>query len=105
MSATEERRRHERRGQVSVEYQVDKETVKHQAVTQNISAGGAFVITDDPAEQGKMLTLTIQAAGKSIQVRAVVRWTSRFRHAPGMGLQWTAQVPELDDLLATLAAA
>ncbi len=100
--ANEERRRHERRGQVPVDYQVDHDPQPRRAMTQNISVGGAFVLTEDPAEQGQQMTLVIHVPGRTINVRAEVRWTSRFRHAPGMGLQFLARTPELDEFLATL---
>lgn len=97
----EERRRHSRVGQVEVEY-VAPGAAPARAKTQNISPGGAFILTEDPAEMGQVLQLKVLVGDRSVALKAEVRWTSRFRHAPGMGVQFLGDTTELEQLLLSL---
>lgn len=98
-----ERRRHLRAGRVAVSYR-GADGQAHSAETQNLSAGGAFIITDDPEEQGTQLSIELHGPSGVLTLAAEVRWTSRFRHAPGMGIQWLGDAPGLAELLAGLGA-
>ncbi|MBI5442337.1 MAG: PilZ domain-containing protein [Deltaproteobacteria bacterium] len=67
-----------------------------QALTADISAGGAFVITGRPPELGSPVNLIFSAAHGELRVHGRVRWVRRAldpespERAAGMGIEFVA---------------
>lgn len=81
-----EKRRHPRKEiRVSVAFQL-ADGRRVEAVSRDMSIGGAFIETDTPAAFASTLPvdLLIPGAKQAIRVMATVRWTQR----DGMGLQF-----------------
>ena len=88
------------------------------AHTGNISVGGAYIVTEDPAPRGAVLRvmLTLPPDGKVVEVDAEVRWVfDAEEEAPnpelegtGMGVRFKnltpAQIQELNQWFASLTA-
>ncbi len=83
-----EKRRHSRvPGSVVAEFRLG-EGVPITTFASNFSPGGLFVMTSDPPAEGRAVSVILRPPGASaIELTGVVRWVSRFRAAPGFGVQ------------------
>ena len=74
--------------------------------TENISAGGIFVATPEPAHLGDALELEFSLPGvdQPCRARCVVRWVRHWGEAgtpvPGMGLEFSELSPEVSEAIA-----
>lgn len=83
-----ERRRHARvPGSVPAEFEVEA-GASVETFASNFSLGGLFVMTSDPPGEGRAVKVRLLPnGGDPIEARGVVAWVSRFRVAPGFGIQ------------------
>ncbi len=83
-----EKRRHARvPGSVVAEFRVGQ-SAPITTFASNFSTGGLFVITSDPPGEGHAVSVILRPPGASaIELSGVVAWVSRFRAAPGFGVQ------------------
>jgi Tfp pilus assembly protein PilZ len=83
-----EKRRHGRvPGSVRAEFRVGQGGPVS-TFASNFSQGGLFVLSSDPPGEGHRVTVVIHPAGSPpMQLEGVVAWVSRFRAAPGFGIQ------------------
>ena len=83
-----EKRRHARvPGSVVAEYRVGQ-GAPIDSFASNFSAGGLFVLTSDPPGEGHPVTVVLRPpGGERLEVSGLVAWVSRFRAAPGFGVQ------------------
>jgi len=62
------------------------------AIAKDYGVGGIFLATDNPMEKGSVISLDflLLEDGKevTIQAKAIVRWTQRFRKPKGMGVKF-----------------
>jgi hypothetical protein len=99
----DERRKSERRGKVEVEWK-EGDGPTRKAHAENISAGGAFIVTKGPFPEVKTrISVVVLSVGGPIPLLAEVRWTSDFRQAPGIGVEFVEPSEALTKFLATLA--
>ncbi len=86
------------------------------APTLNISVGGAFLLTPDPAPPGSKLTVTIQLPAsphhpaRTVTIAGEVRWISDGEEDPvhGMGVRFSRlqadDIVELNDYFSSLTS-
>jgi hypothetical protein len=73
---------------LEVEYQIGDGPIVRTKTT-NFSEGGAFILSDEPPIDGTQLTVVIKLGRtESVTVKSEVRWVSRYRHLPGMGVKF-----------------
>lgn len=83
-----EKRRHARvPGSVGAEFRVGQ-AASVSTFASNFSQGGLFVMTSDPPGEGHAVKVVLHPPGASaIELSGIVAWVSRFRAAPGFGIQ------------------
>ena len=89
-----QRRRHVRR-EVTIRAQVRVGGRELEAVTENISPGGAFLLCEVPPGQREVIASFTLPHGKDVHVRATVRWR-RPGKPPGIGVSFEQFIGELE---------
>lgn len=87
---------------VEVEITWESEHNFYTGLTSNLSCGGLFVATHQPASLGDLVevTFTLPGLGHPCAARCEVRWTREFNPdspevPPGLGLRFTALEPQV----------
>lgn len=95
-SGPERRNSPEPRVFFEVEIGLSSESNFYAGLTSDVSSGGVFVSTHQPAASGSKVTLFfVLPSGHSVEVSGVVRWTRTASEdsAPGMGVAFTNLKP------------
>ncbi len=72
---------------------LDRSTKQYlHGIAKDYGMGGIFLATDNPMDKGTVISLDFLFLDKgtevTVQAKAIVRWTQRFRKPKGMGVKF-----------------